>query len=525
MRHDFFRQSYRDLICTLDLFLRFRIIVAELYPQPFHGEIVVRRHLHFVHYRIRLVFALLLVSFLLMPLAMVHSQTTQTNALSPFGAVEAYYRPEDAAEAGLGWERIIFEWRQLQPESVDDWETSRWEPWLANAKQANRTVVGLIKNAPQWATGSNIMGAVPLGLDLPLDDPNNRWATFIRYLVTYYSKRWDLHHWIIYNEPDIRPEDTGGRFYEFAGDVEDYYKMVKIAYKVAKKADPKAIIHLAGTSYWYDVVNRRHLYLERYLRLARKDPEARKNGLFFDVLTIHMYGGTDQFWNITNHLKSLPASLGYPKPAWIGELNTRPTQDGAWQIKGLARDSDPEISLDEQASFIIQTTAMSLALGIERVAIYRLYDDSYDWSDKTQYEAWGLIRPDGTRRPGYYALKTATKYFADVTKAQRYKRLGVKLILLEQPGKTTYVLWNETLQPIKVRVAVTNKNKADTVIINPIGKQEKVTYSEDFNGVYEFTLPPCSGSCLIQGEPRILVQEGAPGYVLAQKNNKWSRVR
>src|SRR5258708_38293171 len=41
---------------------------------------------------------------------------------TPIGAVESYYRPDDAAEAGVSFERIIFEWRYLQPNGPDDWD-------------------------------------------------------------------------------------------------------------------------------------------------------------------------------------------------------------------------------------------------------------------------------------------------------------------------------------------------------------------------------------------------------------------
>src|SRR5260221_3979512 len=40
-----------------------------------------------------------------------------------FGAVEAYYRTVDAVEAGVRLQRIIFEWRLLQPNGPDDWDT------------------------------------------------------------------------------------------------------------------------------------------------------------------------------------------------------------------------------------------------------------------------------------------------------------------------------------------------------------------------------------------------------------------
>ena len=58
-------------------------------------------------------------------------------------------------------------------------------------------VVRLVKNAPHWATGSKLLGAVPLGVTLPIYNPSNLWAAFIKKLVSYYGEKWGIHHWII----------------------------------------------------------------------------------------------------------------------------------------------------------------------------------------------------------------------------------------------------------------------------------------------------------------------------------------
>src|SRR5690349_19764827 len=79
---------------------------------------------------------------------------------SRIGAVEAHFRPHDADEANIGWERIVFEWRFFQPNGPDDWDESSIDPaWLDSAYGSGRMVVGLIKNAPHWATGSDLLGA------------------------------------------------------------------------------------------------------------------------------------------------------------------------------------------------------------------------------------------------------------------------------------------------------------------------------------------------------------------------------
>ncbi|MBE2184828.1 MAG: hypothetical protein IAE89_15470, partial [Anaerolineae bacterium] len=59
--------------------------------------------------------------FFLLILSLFITGATAAQEESAFGAVEAFWLPDDACEIGLGWERIIFDWAQHQPEGPDDW--------------------------------------------------------------------------------------------------------------------------------------------------------------------------------------------------------------------------------------------------------------------------------------------------------------------------------------------------------------------------------------------------------------------
>ncbi|MFQ5814860.1 MAG: hypothetical protein ACE5I2_16905, partial [Anaerolineae bacterium] len=127
------------------------------------------------------------------------------SALEPpdprFGAVEAYDAPDQATLAGVGWERVIFWWYQLQPNGPEDWNGQYFPDEILDRERAQgREVVGLLNNTPHWATDGDPLRGVPRGLYLPHDDPNNLWAAFVRRVVSHYAGRID--HWIIWNEPD-----------------------------------------------------------------------------------------------------------------------------------------------------------------------------------------------------------------------------------------------------------------------------------------------------------------------------------
>ena len=222
-----------------------------------------------------------------------------------FGMTEAFWQPEEAAELGVGWERILFYWRELQPDGPDDWNTLHvLEEWLDEADAQGGTVVGLLKNTAPWASEDGTEAGLPKGLYLDIDDPENLWASFVRRTADYYGER-GVTNWIIWNEPDIKPGVYG---YEFAGDLSDYYQLVKVAYKVIKEEQPEALIHLAGLTWWHD-----QSFLDRLIAQAANDPEAKENGYFFDVISLHIYFRTETIPVILNAVNRIQEKYGLDK--------------------------------------------------------------------------------------------------------------------------------------------------------------------------------------------------------------------
>ncbi|MDQ7035419.1 MAG: hypothetical protein Q9P01_11455 [Anaerolineae bacterium] len=209
---------------------------------------------------------------LLITLTFILFSTVQAQDVSEynrFGVVEGFWFPEQTCDLGVGWERIIFDWAQHQPTSPDDWHTLNVDDqWLQAADACNREVVALLKNTPEWATDGSAGHGLPNGLDLALDDPENYWANFVRRTVEYYASR-GVTHFIIWNEPDISSDTYG---YEFEGNLEDYFQMLRLAYLVAKEANPAAVIHLAGTTYWHDVNAGRRPYMTRLVERILTTP-------------------------------------------------------------------------------------------------------------------------------------------------------------------------------------------------------------------------------------------------------------
>jgi hypothetical protein len=438
--------------------------------------------------------SLVLLWGLFFPLTLTQAQEVPPDPR--FGVVEAFWDTSAAVEAGAAWERILFQWSELQPNGPDDWNTLHVpDEWLQWAQAQDREVVGLLKNTPYWATDADpaMEASLPRGLDLPIDDPANTWAAFVRRTVNFYGPR-GVRRWIVWNEPDIAPGVYGQ---EWAGSVEQYYQLLKVAYLVIKKADPGAQVHLAGLTFWHD-----RDWLKSFLAVAAADPEAAAHGYFFDVASLHIYFQTDSVDYIVNETRAALAASGLNKPIWINETNASPDADPEWPL------TRPRwrVDLREQASFILQAYALGLVAGAERIAVYKLIDAGLPPGG----EPFGLLRPDHTRRPAYTAYRLATRHYAGTRSARVSRQPLLTQVTLDQGERTTRVFWARTQSEVAVTVPAL---AAQATLID----QEGNTQTLDGNsGSYALTLPGarCADEtlgCIIGGPTYLLIEEAPSG--------------
>jgi hypothetical protein len=404
-----------------------------------------------------------------------------------FGMTEAFWEPEEATELRVGWDRILFYWRELQPNGPDDWNTLHVrEEWLSEAKAQGRTVVGLIKNTAPWASVDGTEAGLPKGLYLPIDDRENLWAGFVRKVANYYSDR-NVHHWIIWNEPEIRPGVYG---YEFAGTTQDYYQLLKVAYKVMKEEDPAAIIHLAGLTWWHD-----QTFLRRLLDIAAADPEASANNSFFDVISLHIYFRTETIPIIFNSIQAAQRDHGLDKPIWVNETNAPPNLDPAWPV---IRPAFP-VDLDQQAWFLIQSYALGYAEGAGSIGVYKLIDVHLP----AGAESFGVMRPDFSRRPSFEAYKTVTRYMDRFSATYKQTDPKYYVVAFARPSGVTRVIWARTAAPVELRLpAIAGSGR----LIGPTGAETPMTVE---NGAYAVRLDGarCTGECIIGGPPLFLFEQ------------------
>src|SRR5262249_41284988 len=165
------------------------------------------------------------------------------------GAVDAFRAPERATEIGVQWQRIMFDWSAIQRSGPNEW-TLGWssEETARRELAAGRPMIGQFISTPSWASGTSDPKSPPLGLELPLDDPRNVWASWVRAVVGRFGGIIDT--WVMWNEPDVWSDENHAR--QWTGSVEQYYRLLKVGYLAAKSANPRAQVQFAGLTYWWD---------------------------------------------------------------------------------------------------------------------------------------------------------------------------------------------------------------------------------------------------------------------------------
>ena len=407
-----------------------------------------------------------------------------------FGAIESFWAPDEAAELGVGWERILFYWNEIQPKAADDWNTLHvLEEWLTEAKEQDRAVVGLLKNTPAWATDGDPFSGVPRGLYLPIEDPDNLWANYVRRIVQYYGPR-GVHNWIVWNEPEI---DAGVYGHEFDGTVEEYARLLQVAYLVAKEHDPQAMIHLAGYSYWHDPD-----YLRQFFKVITADPEAAENEYYFDVLTLHIYFRVETVADLVTQTEALQDEFGLDKPIWINETNAAPNQDPWWPVNRPVF----QVNLDQQAWYIVQAHALGFGSGAERIGVYKLIDILLPEGG----ESFGILRPDYSKRPAYIAFRTTIDRLGGFQEPVNILRRNDYFIVTFQRGdELIRVLWARNDRSVTLSIP---GRSGTAVLYDYLGNAQDI---EAVEGSYRMTLEGalCQESCDIGGPPVFLVERGA----------------
>src|SRR5919199_279050 len=436
------------------------------------------------------------------------------------GIIDAGRQAGAAVQAGASWDRALFLWQVIQPNSASDWaldgyvDNARLRPALASGLP----VVGVVQGTPGWAAGDWHDGAsgVPTGLDYPVDDPRNVFGQFMSRLARTYKGR--ITTWVVWNEPDFLPGESG-TWWTWSGNTADFYRLLKTAYRAIKQVDPSATVVFPATTYFADAVHGRELFLARVLQDASSDREAAANGYFFDAVGVNLYCSLDAIYRVYGVYASILAQYQLHKPLWLTETNCPVYNDATTPEPATGR-----ITTDEQAAFLIEAVALARAAGYQRIGWDSLvvHDASSGIVDR-----WGLLRADRTTRPAFLAFQVASRYLARPEINARLAPLGTTTIDGWQATRVVFddfshhsrvqVLWRTGAGPATVNVDAAGTSAR---IIDPLGFGSTARRSDTG---WEVPLPPtrvpqASDPPGFQstGYPVLLVESGVPDSPLIE---------
>lgn len=409
-----------------------------------------------------------------------------------FGVIEGYENPDAATDLGVGWTRVRFQWAEVQANGPDTWTPQVSDAQIDAEIAAGREVIGLLIGIPDWARDAQ---QLPRGLSLPYDDPQNTWGVFVQQIVARYNGR--ITHWIIWNEPDIAATEIA---HTWDGSVADFAQLQRVAYLAAKEVNPAAVIHLSAFTYWADVYAGTEQYMVRLLDALLADPDASANHAYFDVATAHLYFQPSQVYDLLQLFTEILRERGLTQPIWLVETNAPPMDDPSWSVPAPTL----RVTLPEQAAFMPQALALALAAGAERIAVFKLQDTEDDRAANP--EPFGLIRRNGERRPAFTTYRVAAQYLASAVGAERERWDGIGQIRIDQPDRTTTVLFNRLFFAQEAAVTAVSET---AVLVSMTGITQTITAT---NSIFTIPLPasPCSQPigdyCMIGGSTYYLVQ-------------------
>lgn len=462
-----------------------------------------------------------------------------------FGVNEGFSAAAFAHQLGARWTRWVVEWSEIQPEGPDDFNVFYIDQeTLGQEIRHGYNVMAVLKSTPFWAqtNPAQAVRSVPRGLELPIDDPANTWAAFVKAMAGFYAGRIDT--WAIWNEVEIPPVGPNAVYNTWAGTLEQYYRLIKVAWLAARAVNPEARIILSPYSYHRDKE-----WLTRFLAVARRDAEAAPHGYFFDVVGLNIYRNPHDIYDRKRGRTPWAAEasdrtgvdqrlsqFSLQKPVWVTEMNSMPYDDTGVEGWDPARRNDGfRITVDEQASFVIQAYALGIAAGYEVLFWQAMQDDRPPVPD----ELWGLVRyhedpandDPGRVRPAFTAFQVATQYMSGAervelvtvdradpagyrARAPRYQ-WWIHHVAFQRGTQRVGVLWNGAGAPARVTLPKLGTSarlvdkKGGELALAPRG--DRWTFSLDaarrhflhFGGD-----PP--GYYYVGGSPLLLVEEGVP---------------
>ncbi|MFN8563627.1 MAG: fibronectin type III domain-containing protein [Anaerolineae bacterium] len=473
----------------------------------------------------------------------------------------------NALMLGVGWNRWPLYWNSIET-SPGGYDWSAYDQVVSNDLRYGLRSDAILLGIPgQHYDGGRIRGlSEPIfsdGSDAPgggkLPNPNNPYASFVYAAVMRYKpggtlaaqRGWGadqgIRVWEAWNEPDL-PQF-------WSAPMQDYARLLKVTYLIVRQADPLARVMFGGLAYIIPGD-----YLAGTLALIAQDPDRGAYNWYFDMVAVHSYTDARRSGRLIADVKEVLASYGLDRPVWLNESGV-PVWDDYPGPTWTANQPSGRMyrgTMEEQALYMIESTAQAWAAGAEVVFIFQLYDDCGNQPLGTDFppdshqagDAYGLFRNDrsspcfsqspqpNTPRPAASALYRMAQVFGsrqlrdgmvinlgghativsfDLSPAQGVATFGpVTTGSASTVVERAYVMWNRSPERVVLEVPASGRS-AQLYDMNNVSY---VMSPQD--GKYEIGLPSVTRAeyplltesevSQITGDPYILVEPVQQGW-------------
>jgi hypothetical protein len=329
-----------------------------------------------------------------------------------------------ARDAGVKWIREGFSWGRIEPQRGKfDWKF--YDALVAVAKENGISIYGLVSGWAPWTKPYSEEGIAD-------------YQAFLKELVQHYRE--DVHHWEIWNEPNI---------FFWQGPKEMYAELLRRSYATIKAADPSAkVLGMSTSGIDYNFIAK---------TMALDAP--------FDILTIHPYRKTFNDRALINEMK-IVSDLVKGRPVWVTEFGwTTLTPHNT-----ISQDFAP-VTERQQAELLARAYLSMMAA--DPHANISWYDFRNDGDDPLYFEnEMGVLYHDYSPKPAYWVYSTMTRLLKDKPPAAAVDA-GDPAVFAYRFGNVT-ALWSGD----KDRVATIPLKGQGATLMNAIGESRELTGAE-----------------------------------------------
>lgn len=351
-------------------------------------------------------------------------------------------RYQRALLLGAGWNRWPLYWDRVErAPGTFDW--SGYDRLVSQDMQHGLQVNAILLGSPSFHRGGGAIDGINApafsdGTDVPgagkVPNSGNPWAMFVYQAVLRYKPGGLLAQqglipsgagitvWEAWNEPDL------SMFW--SASPQDYARLLKVTYLVVHTVDPNARVMFGGLAYGNPDQDD---WLAHVLAIYANDSGRAANNWYMDIVGVHNYSYAKRSGLVVRRVNQNLAKYGLYRPVWLNESGVSVWDDypGPTGAGGDPAARALRATMQQQANFVVESTAYAWAEGADVVFIHQLYDDCGNQSGGTNFapnsgqsgDAYGLYRNErnepcysqhplpGTPRPAAAAFYRLAQIF------------------------------------------------------------------------------------------------------------------